>query len=52
LGEYKNNWIFAQIEAIAEKYGFSLDDAIEDIDEDAINAILFGTEEILKIKKC
>jgi excinuclease ABC subunit A len=50
LGEYKNNWIFAQIEAIAEKYGFSLDDAIEDIDEDAINAILFGTEEILKIK--
>jgi excinuclease ABC subunit A len=50
LGEYKNNWIFAQIEAIADKYGFSLDDAIEDIDEDAINAILFGTEEILKIK--
>jgi excinuclease ABC subunit A len=50
LGEYKNNWIFAQIEAIAEKYGFSLDDAIEDIEDEAINAILFGTEEILKIK--
>ena len=50
LGEYKNNWIFAQIEAIADKYGFNLKDPIEDIDESAINAILYGTEEILKIK--
>jgi excinuclease ABC subunit A len=50
LGEYKNNWIFAQVEAIADKYGFSLDDAIEDIDESGLNAILYGTEEILKIK--
>ena len=50
LGEYKNNWIFAQIEAIADKYGFNINDAIEDIDESAINAILYGTEEILKIK--
>jgi excinuclease ABC subunit A len=50
LGEYKNNWIFAQIEAIADKYGFNINDAIEDIDESAINAILYGTDEILKIK--
>jgi excinuclease ABC subunit A len=50
LGEYKNNWIFAQIEAIADKYGFNINDSIEDIDESAINAILYGTDEILKIK--
>lgn len=50
LGEYKNSWIFAQIEAIADKYGFNINDAIEDIDESAINTILYGTEEILKIK--
>jgi excinuclease ABC subunit A len=50
LGEYKNNWIYAQIEAIADKYNFSLDDSISDIDEAAIDAILYGTEEILKIK--
>ncbi len=50
LGEYKNNWIFAQVEAIADKYGFKISDAIEDIDESAIDAILYGTEEILKIK--
>lgn len=50
LGEYRNNWVFAQVEAIGDKYGFTLDDAIEDIDESGLNAILFGTEEILKIK--
>ncbi|MFN5372079.1 MAG: excinuclease ABC subunit UvrA, partial [Bacteroidia bacterium] len=50
LGEYKNNWIYAQIEAIADKYAFNLDDPISEIDQVAIDAILFGTEEILKIK--
>ncbi|MCB0819166.1 MAG: excinuclease ABC subunit UvrA, partial [Bacteroidetes bacterium] len=50
LGEYKNSWIFAQVEAIADKYGFKLSDPIEDIDEAALDAILYGTEEILKIK--
>ena len=50
LGEYKNNWIFAQVEAIAEKYHFTLDTPIADIEEAALNAILYGTEEILKIK--
>jgi excinuclease ABC subunit A len=50
LGEYKNNWIFAQVEAIAEKYGFKLEDPVGEIEEEALNAILYGTEEILKIK--
>ena len=50
LGEYKNNWIYAQIEAIADKYDFGLDTPISEIDQAAIDAILFGTEEILKIK--
>ncbi len=50
LGEYKNNWIFAQVEAIADKYGFKLEDPVGEIDEEALNAILYGTEEILKIK--
>lgn len=50
LGEYKNSWIFAQVEAIVDKYGFSLDDPIETIDEDALDAILYGTDEVLKIK--
>jgi len=50
IGPYKNNWIFKQIEAIAFKYNFSLDDSLEDVPEEALNAILYGTDEVLKIK--
>lgn len=50
VGEYKNNWIFKQLEAIAEKHKFSLDDAIEDIPEEAMYNILYGSEEVLKVK--
>ncbi|MBK9672389.1 MAG: excinuclease ABC subunit UvrA [Bacteroidetes bacterium] len=48
LGEYKNSWIFSQIEAIGDKYGFDINTPIEEISEDAINTILYGSEEILK----
>lgn len=50
LGEYKKSWIYAQIEAIADKYGFSINEPIKNIDKDGLDAILFGTEEVLKIK--
>lgn len=50
LGEYKNNWIFRQIEAIGEKYGFDLNSAIEDIPEHALDVILYGSEEVFKVK--
>ncbi len=50
LGDYKKSWIFNQIEAIADKYGFSLNDPIEKIPEHALNTILFGSDEIIKIK--
>lgn len=49
LGKYKNVWIFWQIEAIAEKNGFTLDTPIEDIPEEAINKVLYGSDEILKL---
>jgi excinuclease ABC subunit A len=50
IGAYKNNWIFSQLEAIAGKYNFTLDTAVEEISEDALNTILFGSEEIFKVK--
>lgn len=50
LGESKSTWIFRQIEALGEKYKFTLDTAIEDIPEHALNSILYGSEEILKVK--
>jgi len=50
LGAYKNDVLFAKLSAIAGKYGFRLDDSIKDIPEDAMNIILYGTEEPLKIE--
>src|SRR5664279_563804 len=49
LGKYKNTWIFWQIEAIAEKNGFTLDTPIGEIPEDALNKILYGSDEVLKL---
>ena len=50
LGPYKNSLIFWQLEAIASKYDFSLSDPIEQIPEEALNVILYGSEEQFKLK--
>jgi excinuclease ABC subunit A len=49
LGKYRNIWIFWQIEAIAEKNGFTLDTPIKDIPRDALNKVLYGSDEVLKL---
>jgi len=49
LGKYRNTWIFWQIEAIAEKNGFTIDTPINEIPEDALNKILYGSDEVLKL---
>jgi len=49
LGAYKKNLIFCQIEAIAHKYGFTLDTPIEEISEEAINVIMFGSNEMFSM---
>lgn len=51
IGTYKTTWIFKQLEAIGDKYGFSLDTPIEDISDEAMNTILFGSDEIFKMKQ-
>lgn len=51
LGPHKGTWIFKQIEAIGEKFGFTLDTVIEDISEEAMNVILFGSDDVFKIKQ-
>ncbi len=50
IGEYKPTWIFKQIEAIAHKYNFSLKDSIKKIPEHALNIILYGADEMFKVK--
>ena len=49
IGSFKNNMVFAQIEAIAKKYGFSIHDPVKDIPEDAFNTIIYGSDELFRV---
>jgi excinuclease ABC subunit A len=51
IGEYKPSWIFHQMEAIGEKYGFDLNTPVESIPGKAITTILYGSDENYTIKK-
>ena len=50
LGKYKNSMIFWQIDAICQKYGFTIKTPIKDLPNEAINDILNGTTERIAIK--
>lgn len=50
LGESKGTWIFKQIEAIGELHDFTLDTPFEELSEEAVNTILFGSDELIKVK--
>jgi excinuclease ABC subunit A len=50
LGPYRNTLIFWQLDAIASKYNFTLDIPIIDIPEEAMNKILYGSEESFKLR--
>ena len=51
LGKYKNQMIFWQISAILANYECNLKTPIEDIPEEALNEILYGTLEPVRIDK-
>jgi excinuclease ABC subunit A len=51
LGEYKNTWVFNQIETIGMKYGFTLNTPIKDIPAKAIEVVLHGSNETVEVKK-
>ncbi|MCD6566948.1 MAG: excinuclease ABC subunit UvrA, partial [Bacteroidales bacterium] len=48
MGKYKNILVFWQLEAIAEKFGFTLDTPIAKIPKEALHIILYGSEEPFK----
>ncbi len=49
LGKFKNNMLFAMIATLGQRHNFSLDQPIETIDEEGLNAILYGDSEPLRI---
>ena len=51
LGKYKNQMIFWQIDAILHKYECDLKTKIADIPDEAINEILYGSLESVRIDK-
>ncbi|KWW24940.1 MAG: excinuclease ABC subunit A [bacterium F082] len=51
-GEYKaGSWIFKQLEAIGLKYGYTLDTPMKDISDEALDVILYGTNETFEVKR-
>ena len=51
-GEYKaGSWIFRQLEIICMKYGFTLDTPMKEISDEALDVILYGTNESFKVKR-
>jgi len=51
-GEYKaGSWIFRQLEAIGLKYGYTLDTPMKDISDEALDVILYGTNETFDVKR-
>lgn len=51
LGKYSpNNYFYKQLEMLGHLYGFSIDDPVSSFSENAMNAILYGTTQMLGVK--
>jgi len=49
IGEYKDSWIFKQLQLIANRYNFDLSDPINKIPDEALQMILHGGKEKFEI---
>ncbi|MEG2061968.1 MAG: excinuclease ABC subunit UvrA, partial [Alistipes sp.] len=49
LGKYHNNMLFAVLEMLGRRYDFTLDDPINTLSEEGLNAILYGDSEPLTV---
>ena len=49
LGKYRNNILFAMLDALGRRYGFTLDAAAGTISKEGIGAILYGDSEPLTV---
>jgi len=49
-GEKKQNWIFKQLELIAQKYNFKLSDPFDKIPKEAVEIILHGANEKFEVE--
>ena len=49
LGAMRDNLVFRQLEGIAKKYEFSIHDPIKDIPEEALDLIIYGSDELFRV---
>lgn len=49
IGVMRNTLLFRQLEGIAKKYEFSLHDPVKDIPEDALDLIIYGSDELFRV---
>ena len=49
-GSQKQNWIFKQLELIAQRYNFKLTDPYDKIPQEAIDVIFYGTNEKFEVE--
>jgi excinuclease ABC subunit A len=50
LANTKNPWVLKQLESIGLRHGFDLDTPIGEWSEEAINTLLYGSDEVFKVK--
>ena len=50
LGDYKQSWIFNQIEIIGDRYGFSINTPIKDIPKEGLDVVLYGADEVFEVE--
>jgi excinuclease ABC subunit A len=50
LGENKNSWINQQVAAILKLYGATVNTPLKEVDEDAIQVILYGTDDKVEVE--
>ena len=49
LGKHHNNLLFAMMEILGRRYDFTIDDPIDEISQEGMNAILYGDSEPMTI---
>ena len=50
LGKYRDSLTFRQLQAMADKYNFSLEEPISELSEDVMNMILYGSDELFRVQ--
>lgn len=49
LGEYKDNWTFQQLKAVAKKYEFSLSEPLNKLTEEQLDILLNGSPDLITV---